>query len=167
MTLRRATLRGLTWLASSHGVAPAARCGAAAMGAGPGRQPGFLGFRAFAGIAGQPFGAAPLLRGPPRATASTRGLATSVADLQDKVDQLNDLFVEARDEIEFATEDAETVYFNESAEAARKAVWEVMTLWEEVLGQLDEAERGKLQRGMGMKMEQLKAELSQLDTLHD
>lgn len=59
------------------------------------------------------------------------------------------------------------MYFNESAEAARKAVWEVMTLWEEVLGQLDEAERGKLQRGMGMKMEQLKAELSQLDTLHD
>lgn len=59
------------------------------------------------------------------------------------------------------------MYFNESAEAARKAVGEVMTLWEEVLGQLDEAERGKLQRGMGMKMEQLKAELSQLDTLHD
>ena len=30
-----------------------------------------------------------------------------------------------------------------------------------------EEERGKLQRSMGLKMEQLKAEVAQLDTLHE
>jgi hypothetical protein len=30
------------------------------------------------------------------------------------------MFVEARDEIEFAKEDAETTYFNESADSAKK-----------------------------------------------
>jgi hypothetical protein len=55
-----------------------------------------------------PYKGAPL---PFAATALTRqlgtarrGFATTVADLQEKVDQLNDMFVEARDEIEYATE---------------------------------------------------------------
>lgn len=34
-----------------------------------------------------------------------------------QVDEINDKFVEARDEIEYAAEDAETVYFNESCDA--------------------------------------------------
>lgn len=37
-----------------------------------------------------------------------------------------------------------------------QATTEVLTMFEDLLGSLDEAERGKLQRSMGMKMEQLK-----------
>lgn len=73
-----------------------------------------------------------------------------------QVDTLNDLFVTARDEIEYAQEDAETTYFNESHKVAKDAVGEVTTRYKEILGQLSEADRGKLQRSMGMKMEQLK-----------
>ncbi|PRW45044.1 late embryogenesis abundant [Chlorella sorokiniana] len=77
------------------------------------------------------------------------------------------MFVAARDEIEYAQEDAETVYFNESCEEAREAVAEVLDAYTSLLGRLSAEERGKLQRSMGLKMEQLKAEVETLDTLHD
>lgn len=85
---------------------------------------------------------------------------------QGQIDELNDKFVEARDEIEYAQEDAETTYFNESHKLARESVGIVTTMYKEILADLSEADKGKLQRSMGMKMEQLKAELGQLDTLH-
>ncbi|CAG9460705.1 unnamed protein product [Pedinophyceae sp. YPF-701] len=89
------------------------------------------------------------------------------AEIQKMIDEINDKFVEARDEIEFAQEDAETTYFNESCEAAREITQEALDMFNALLSRLDDDERGKLQRSMGMKMEQLKAELEQLETMHD
>jgi hypothetical protein len=83
------------------------------------------------------------------------------------MDAINDRFTEAREEISIAHDDAETTYFDEAYQEAKQATTEVLTMFEDLLASLDEAERGKLQRSMGMKMEQLKAEMSQLDTLHD
>lgn len=40
-------------------------------------------------------------------------------------------------------------------------------MWEGVLQDLAPDEKAKLQRSMGLKMEQLKAELASLDHLHD
>lgn len=85
---------------------------------------------------------------------------------ESQVDALNEKFAEARDEIEYAQEDAETTYFNESAETARTAVNEVLKAYTELGESLAEDQRGKLQRSMGLKMEQLKAEIAQLDHLH-
>ncbi|PSC70456.1 late embryogenesis abundant [Micractinium conductrix] len=87
--------------------------------------------------------------------------------MQSEIDSINDAFVEARDEIEYAKEEAETVYFNESCDTARQAVAGVLDKYAAVLQRLSEQERGKLQRSMGLKMEQLKAEVADLDTLHD
>lgn len=56
----------------------------------------------------------------------------------------------------YAVEDAETTYFNESHQTAKDAVAEATQLYQQVLNDLSEADRGKLQRSMGMKMEQLK-----------
>lgn len=129
-----------------------------------------------------------------------------------QIETLNNQFVEARDEIEYATEDAETTYFNESATEAKEVVGKVLEGYQQLCAKLrwvhchplvaatctatslhgtmeqawsrelkrhglpeqaspfplacSEAERGKLQRSMGLKMEQLKAELEQLDHLH-
>jgi hypothetical protein len=58
------------------------------------------------------------------------------------------------------------VYFNESAEIARKAVGGVLERWSDLLGRLPQEEQAKLQRSMGLKIEQLKAELKELDELH-
>lgn len=91
---------------------------------------------------------------------------SSSVDYQQEIDAINDLFVEARDEIDYAKEDAETVYFNESAANAKQATSAALQRWEQLLSKLPQAEKESLQRSMGMKMEQLKAELEQLDHLH-
>lgn len=62
--------------------------------------------------------------------------------------------------------DVRQVYFNESAEVARTAVADVLGRWQALLGRVSEDDQAKLQRSMGLKIEQLKAELKELDDLH-
>eukprot|EP00850_Spirogloea_muscicola_P003852 SM000016S01840 [mRNA] locus=s16:98208:101243:- [translate_table: standard] len=82
-----------------------------------------------------------------------------------EVDDINERFAEAREEIELALESKETVYFNEEASTARAAVQHVLDRFEALSSRLGDSERGALRRAMGLKMEQLKAELEGLD--HD
>ncbi|CAK9174156.1 unnamed protein product [Ilex paraguariensis] len=79
------------------------------------------------------------------------------------VDEINLKFAEAREEIETAMESKETVYFDEEAECARAAVKEVLDMFEGLLEKLPESEKGAIRRSMGLKIEQLKAELEQLN----
>lgn len=79
------------------------------------------------------------------------------------VEEINSKFADAREEIELAAESKETVYFNDEAENAKTAVKVVLDLYNGLLNRLSESERGSLQRSMGLKMEQLKAELAQLN----
>lgn len=51
------------------------------------------------------------------------------------------------------------MYFNEAHETAKEAVTETLELYQGLLEKLEESERGKLQRAMGMKMEQLKVQV--------
>ncbi|KAI9199973.1 hypothetical protein LWI28_000957 [Acer negundo] len=95
-------------------------------------------------------------------TGSRTGLG-ALSDCDKEVDTINLKFAEAREEIEMAMESKETVYFNEEAECARAAVKEVLDLFGELLGKLKESEKEALQRSMGLKIEQLKAELQQLE----
>ncbi|KAL2324672.1 hypothetical protein Fmac_023730 [Flemingia macrophylla] len=80
-----------------------------------------------------------------------------------EVDSINLKFAEAREEIEMALESKDTVYFDEEAECARATVNEVLSMFEGLLAKLPDREKGALQRSMGLKIEQLKAELRQLD----
>ncbi|KAJ7568474.1 hypothetical protein O6H91_01G033800 [Diphasiastrum complanatum] len=84
-------------------------------------------------------------------------------DYTEDLDEINSKFAEAREEIELALESKETVYFDEDAEIARSATKEVLSRFEGLLARLPDVEKGRLQRSMGLKMEQLKAELVQLD----
>mmetsp|Transcript_35585 Transcript_35585/g.105171 ORF Transcript_35585/g.105171 Transcript_35585/m.105171 type:complete len:179 (-) Transcript_35585:233-769(-) len=95
-----------------------------------------------------------------------RGMSMSPADIDRAVEEVNNLFVEARDEIEFATEDSETTYFDESVQDAKKVVDDCLDRWQSLLSKLPEAEAAKLQRSMGLKMEQLKAEFEILRRTH-
>ncbi|KAG7589793.1 hypothetical protein ISN44_As07g020280 [Arabidopsis suecica] len=87
----------------------------------------------------------------------------SPPDVNKVVDEINLKFAEAREEIEMAMDAKETVYFNEEAECARAAVAEVLEMFEGLLGIVTEKEKASLQRSMGLKIEQLKAELQQLN----
>lgn len=84
-------------------------------------------------------------------------------DYSKEVDEINAKFAEAREELEMAMESKETVYFDEEAETARDAVKQTLEMFDALLAKLPEAERGAVQRSMGLKMEQLKAELLQLN----
>lgn len=48
------------------------------------------------------------------------------------------------------------MYFNESVDAAKEIVDSVIGKWNALLAKLPEDEKAKLQRSMGLKMEQLK-----------
>ncbi|KAL3617762.1 hypothetical protein CASFOL_038083 [Castilleja foliolosa] len=85
------------------------------------------------------------------------------AESDREVDKINLKFAEAREEIESAMDSKETVYFNEEAECARIVVNEALEMYESLLKKLPESERTAIQRAMGLKMEQLKAELQQLN----
>lgn len=64
-------------------------------------------------------------------------------------------------------QDQGTRYFNESAILAKEAVDATLGKWNALLGTLPDAEKQALNRSMGLKMEQLKAEVKELDHLHD
>ncbi|ONK66439.1 uncharacterized protein A4U43_C06F8050 [Asparagus officinalis] len=91
-----------------------------------------------------------------------RSLSTN-SDHSSEIDEINMKFAEAREEIEAAMESKETVYFDEEAECARDAVKIVLDKFEGLMARMEEKERMALQRSMGLKIEQLKAELKQLD----
>ncbi|KAI3996227.1 hypothetical protein MKX01_026695 [Papaver californicum] len=84
-------------------------------------------------------------------------------DQNKEIDEINLKFADAREEIELALESKETVYFNEEAETARDAVQVVLDKFDGLMAKLNDKEKGALQRSMGLKMEQLKAELAQLN----
>lgn len=76
---------------------------------------------------------------------------------------INLKFAEAREEIEMAMESKDTVYFDEEADCARTAVNDVLGMFEALLKKLPEDKKAALQRAMGLKIEQLKAEIQQLN----
>ncbi|CAI9771410.1 unnamed protein product [Fraxinus pennsylvanica] len=84
-------------------------------------------------------------------------------DADKEVDEINLKFAEAREDIESAMESKETLYFDEEAECARASVNEVLEMYEGLLKKLPDNQRSAIQRAMGLKIEQLKAELGQLN----
>lgn len=64
-------------------------------------------------------------------------------------------------------QDVGTVYFNESADEARRLARECTDEFEAVLKVADGKQAESLRQSMGLKMEQLKAEVAELDHAHD
>ncbi|XP_062157726.1 embryogenesis-like protein [Alnus glutinosa] len=95
--------------------------------------------------------------------SAATGDSVAELDKNKEVDMINLKFAEAREEIEMAMDSKETVYFDEEAECARAAANEVVEMFEGLLAKLPESEKAALQRSMGLKIEQLKAELQQLN----
>ncbi|KAG1662068.1 hypothetical protein FOA52_005315 [Chlamydomonas sp. UWO 241] len=100
------------------------------------------------------------------APCGTRTMSSLQVEIDKEVEAINNLFVEARDEIEFAAEDSETTYFNDSVEEAKKVVDECVGKFDALVARLPGDEASKLQRSMGLKMQQLKAEFEILRKTH-
>ena len=97
---------------------------------------------------------------------TTRAFTTAAAadgldekEMRDRLHDFQDLFVEARLCIEDAVDAHDTTYFDEDAKEAQRAVDEALECFEALLGDCSEEQRGEVQRGNGLKVEQLKEEL--------
>ncbi|CAL6372591.1 unnamed protein product [Bathycoccus prasinos] len=101
---------------------------------------------------------------------STRRNISISSDEQMKLEQeINATFAEAREEIEAAMESVGTTYFNDDAEIAKELTRDCVAKYEELLTKCegDAGRKEKIQRSMGLKIEQLKAECNLIDTAHD
>lgn len=83
--------------------------------------------------------------------------------LDARLDAVNRLFSSAREDLEDAQEDEGTVHFEQSYNNAYNGVQKTLEAFDAVLSSLDEEQRGSVRRSMGLKMEQLKAELAALE----
>uniref|UniRef100_A0A7S4JN07 Uncharacterized protein n=1 Tax=Odontella aurita TaxID=265563 RepID=A0A7S4JN07_9STRA len=96
-------------------------------------------------------------------SASWRHLSASSSlsedELRSRLDEFQDLFVEARLSIEDCADSADTTYFDEEAEAAKEAVDEAVSAFDTLIGELDEETKGRVMRQNGLKVAQLKGEL--------
>ncbi len=81
----------------------------------------------------------------------------------------NETVAEAGEEIEAAMESVGTTYFNDDAEIAKELTRDCVTKYEALLTKCegDVGRKEKIQRSMGLKIEQLKAECNLIDTAHD
>ena len=79
----------------------------------------------------------------------------SAGELEQKMGEINELFVEARELIADALDSQGSTYFEDDLDDAQHAVKECVQAYDEMLTQLDEEGKGKVMRMMGMKIEQV------------
>mmetsp|Transcript_10764 Transcript_10764/g.16886 ORF Transcript_10764/g.16886 Transcript_10764/m.16886 type:complete len:179 (+) Transcript_10764:63-599(+) len=93
-----------------------------------------------------------------------RAFSMSSEDVDQKMQDINIEFVEARELIQDALDAQGSTYFEEDLKDAQDQVAKALEMYNDLLAQLDEKKKGEIQRLMGMKMEQLKGELQQILT---
>ncbi|KAI9034545.1 hypothetical protein DFJ74DRAFT_649835 [Hyaloraphidium curvatum] len=94
------------------------------------------------------FRPAPLLRAP----------ADAPPDLEAEIGAITELYGEAKDELEYALEARGTTYYNSDKAAAGEAVEAVLSRYNQVLEALPEAQKADLQRRIGLKVLELRAQ---------
>lgn len=94
-------------------------------------------------------------------TTSIRTFASlTETEIRKRLDEFQDLFVEARLCIEDVTESEGTKYFDDDAEAAQEAVQAAVDAFEQLIQDIEDPnEKNRVLRGNGLKVEQLKGEL--------
>merc|ERR1711890_48416 len=97
---------------------------------------------------------------------ASRGFASDTGgghDVETELRLLGDTFGEARLCVEDAMDSFGTTYFSEDAEDARLKTKEALDKYSEILGSVDEGKRKEIQLLWGLKLEQLKGELQQVE----
>ncbi|VEU35397.1 unnamed protein product [Pseudo-nitzschia multistriata] len=85
-----------------------------------------------------------------------------------RLNEFQDLFVEARLCIDDAKDSVGTVYFEEDSEEAREAVEAAIECFETLVGEISDAdEKNRVLRSNGLKVEQLRGELEMTLGEHD
>ncbi|KAJ3160655.1 hypothetical protein HDU86_000414 [Geranomyces michiganensis] len=88
---------------------------------------------------------------------------TPAVDVDKEISAIAEMFTIAREELEYVTESKGTTYYNDDKEAAQQAVEETIAAYESLKARLpSDVERGDLQRRLGLRILELKAQLDAL-----
>uniref|UniRef100_T1IR81 Uncharacterized protein n=1 Tax=Strigamia maritima TaxID=126957 RepID=T1IR81_STRMM len=86
--------------------------------------------------------------------------AVSSDEVRKRVDSISTKFTDAVELINDAKSSMGTIYFTEDMKDAEELVAEVMNDYKTLLSSLDDKQRTDVQRTIGLKMEELKAQIS-------
>mmetsp|Transcript_14675 Transcript_14675/g.34018 ORF Transcript_14675/g.34018 Transcript_14675/m.34018 type:complete len:197 (-) Transcript_14675:430-1020(-) len=101
-------------------------------------------------------------------SSSSSSSSLTPQQIQSRLNEFQDLFVEARLCIDDVKDSVGTVYFEDDSEEAREAVDAAIECFEKLLSEIkDVDERNKVLRSNGLKVEQLKGELELTLGEHD
>jgi len=79
------------------------------------------------------------------------------------MEEFGEKVLEARDEIEVALENVDTVYFNDDKKVAVELFDQVMQLWTDTRADMSPDDLNVLEKRVGLKLEELKALRAQLE----
>ncbi|KAJ2785378.1 hypothetical protein H4R18_000589 [Coemansia javaensis] len=88
---------------------------------------------------------------PRRRPHSTR------ADLDREIEAIADLATTARDEMDFAEDSRNSVYYNDDKKAAHDAVEEMAAAYAGLLGRLGAADRAAVEQRIGMRIKEIQS----------
>ncbi|KAJ1822626.1 hypothetical protein LPJ56_000748 [Coemansia sp. RSA 2599] len=108
-----------------------------------------------------PYGAAQALR--------HYSSSSEKADLDKEIERMTDLATTAKDEMDFAEESRNSVYYNEDKQTAHKAVDEMTLAYNELLERLSSEDRKAIETRIGMRIKEIQSayEIMTLSDLED
>ncbi|KAI8319559.1 hypothetical protein GQ54DRAFT_32992 [Martensiomyces pterosporus] len=111
----------------------------------------------------------------PRSAAGTpsllarRGYTSQKANLDKEIETITDLATTAKDEMDFAEESRNSVYYNDDKMAAHEAVEEMAAAYNELLERLGAEDKESVKTRIGMKIKEIQSayEIMTLNDLED
>ncbi|XP_072043302.1 uncharacterized protein [Amphiura filiformis] len=90
--------------------------------------------------------------------------ATSVTneEVRKEIDAITDKFMEAKEYLDDAKDSMDSVYFDEDMKDAEDAIQETLNMYQDLIGRLNEEQKQNVTRTIGLKMEELKAQLDMI-----
>ncbi|KAJ2033112.1 hypothetical protein H4S04_005020 [Coemansia sp. S16] len=91
------------------------------------------------------------------------------ADLNKEIEAITDLATTAKDEMDFAEESRNSVYYNDDKMAAHDAVEEMTTAYNSLLARLSAADKSAIESRIGMRIKEIQSayEIMTLNDLED
>lgn len=108
-------------------------------------------------------------RQPHPQTLYLRCLTTKTVNLDKEIETITDLATTAKDEMDFAEESRNSVYYNEDKKAAQAAVEEMTQTYNDLLASLNDSDKKQIHSRIGMKIKEIQSayEIMTLNDLED
>ncbi|KAJ2234793.1 hypothetical protein H4R99_000423 [Coemansia sp. RSA 1722] len=108
-------------------------------------------------------------KNPAAVQARSYSSAPPKADLDKEIEHITDLATVARDEMDFAEESRNSVYYNDDKQAAHKAVDEMALAYKELLERLSAEDKKTIETRIGMRIKEIQSayEIMTLNDLED